>query len=92
MASTSVTEGDLLERIISSLDGALPAGAARSLLALRFPERDTARVRKLLQKNNAGAITAAERISLDKYIRVGQFLDLVHAKARLSLTKRSRAS
>jgi hypothetical protein len=35
--------------------------------------------------DNHGTISASERLTLDKYLRVGQFLDLVHAKARLSL-------
>jgi len=43
------------------------------------------RIRELLQKNSAGTITAAEKADLEKYMRVGQFLDLMQAKARLSL-------
>jgi hypothetical protein len=44
-------------------------------------------MRRLVQKNNRGTITAGERVALEKYLRVGQFLDLVHAKARLSLRR-----
>jgi hypothetical protein len=91
MAATTITEGEILERIISPKNGKLPTKTARSFLELRFPPRDIARIRKLLQKNNAGTITAAERTVLDMYLRVGQFLDLLHAKARVSLAKPSRA-
>ena len=45
----------------------------------------TKRIRQLLQKNNRGTISAAERLTLEKYLRVGQLLDLLHAKAKLSL-------
>jgi hypothetical protein len=85
-----ITESDILESIVSSNGVTLSAVAADSLLELKFPSRDTNRIRALLRKNNAGTIDADERIALEKYLRVGQFLDLLHAKARLSLTKRSR--
>jgi hypothetical protein len=80
--TTPITERDILDRVLSVGDGALSPEAARSLLALQFPTADTNRIRSLLRKNNAGKITAEERVALDKYLRVGQFLDLLHAKAR----------
>jgi hypothetical protein len=55
------------------------------LLELKFRAAATRRVRRLLEKNNRGTITAQERVMLEKYLRVGQFLDLLHAKAKLSL-------
>ena len=92
MASASpVTESNILERVIAARNGHLSAEAARSLLGLRFPSRDTTRIRALLRKNNSGRITSAERIALEKYLRVGQFLDLLHARARATLATSSRA-
>ena len=38
-------------------------------------------------ENNKGTISESERATLDKYLRVGQFLDLMQAKARLSLNQ-----
>jgi hypothetical protein len=89
-AKLPTTESDILERIVSSNGTVLSPAAAESLLHLKFPPKDTKRIRELLQKNNAGTITAEERIALEKYLRVGQFLDLLHAEARLALTKRPR--
>lgn len=63
----------------------LPPEAARFLLSLNFPLQATKEIRKLLKKNNRGTIRAAEQATLGKYLRVGQFLDLLQAKARLSL-------
>lgn len=63
----------------------LSAEAARSILALRFSDSAQERIRGLLTANNAGTISTSERSELDKYLRVGQFLDLLQAKARLSL-------
>ena len=81
-----LTEGDILERIIAARNGRLSPEAARSLLALRFPAADAVRIHALLRKNNSGRISAEERIDLEKYLRVGQLLDLLHANARASMT------
>jgi hypothetical protein len=48
-------------------------------------------MRLLLRKNNRGAITAGERVALERYLRVGRFLNLLQAKARLSLRGSSDA-
>jgi len=88
--SSPITEAEILERIISSMDETLPPKTARSLLEVQFPARELTSIRKLLRRNNSGAITAAERVTLENYLRVGQFLDLLHAKAKSSLAKRSR--
>ena len=91
MASASpTTEGDILERIIAAQEADLSDEAARSLLTLRFPAVDTKSIQALLRKNNAGRITAKERAALERYLRVGQFLDLVHAKAKASLANGPR--
>jgi hypothetical protein len=88
--TTPITERDILERVLSDGNGALSPEAAQSLLALKFPASDTRRIRALLRKNNAGTITAEERLALEEYLRVGQFLDLLHAKARVSLAPPTR--
>ena len=38
-----------------------------------------------MDKNSKGTITDAERAEMEKYLRVGTFLDLIQAKARVSL-------
>jgi hypothetical protein len=81
----TVTEADILADVVAAEEGDLSPDAARSLLTLKFRKDATKHIRQLLQKNNRGTITAAERVTLEKYLRVGQFLDLLHAKARLSL-------
>jgi hypothetical protein len=62
---------------------------AREILGLRYSDETTARIRGLLSTNNAGTITPGERADLDKYLRVGQFIDLLQAKARISLAASS---
>jgi hypothetical protein len=40
-------------------------------------------MRQLPRKNNRGTISAEERVALERYLRVGRLLDLLHANARL---------
>lgn len=83
--SNTVTEADILTDIVSPENGDLAPEAARALLTFKFSPAATKRIRLLLQKNNQGDISDNERQLLERYLRVGQFLDLLHAKAKLSL-------
>jgi hypothetical protein len=83
--STAISEADILEHVISPVKGGLDPDAARAILDLRFDRVATKRIRQLLQKNNRGTISAEERITLEKFLRVGKIIDLFQAKARLSL-------
>jgi hypothetical protein len=82
---STISEADILTKVVAPRKADLSPEAARSFLGLRFDAVTTKRIRGLLQKNNRGTISAAERLTLDKYLRVGQLLDLLHAKAKLSL-------
>jgi len=82
---TAISEADILEHVVSPEKEGFAADAARAILGLKFDKAATQRIRQLLQKNNRGTISADERITLEKFLRVGKFIDLLHAKARLSL-------
>ena len=86
MPETSIpTEADILSEVVAPNRPGLSPESARSILELKFTDKATSRMRDLLDKNNKGTISADERSELDKYLRVGQFLDLMQAKARVSL-------
>ncbi|PWU10593.1 MAG: hypothetical protein C5B50_25335 [Verrucomicrobia bacterium] len=87
MSAPAITEADILKEVIAPERAELPEEAARSILSLRFSERARQRIQKLLQANNHGKLASEERAELDKYLRVGQFLDLLQAKARISLAR-----
>ena len=88
----AMTEADILEKVIAPQSGQLAPEAARVLLEFHF-DRDTIQtIRKLLRANNRGTISAEDRLVLEKYLRIGQFLDLLHAKARWALRKNGKAS
>jgi hypothetical protein len=83
--STTVSDADILEHVVSPAKGGLDPSAARAFLELKFDEDATKRIRQLLDKNNRGTISTEDQITLERFLRVGKFIDLLHAKARLSL-------
>jgi hypothetical protein len=88
----TLTEADILEKVIATKEGKFTPEAARALLTLHFDRDTTGTIRKLLRANNRGTISAEDRLTLEKYLRVGQFLDLLHAKARWSLRRNGRTA
>ena len=87
--SSTVTEADILAEIIAQDKPGLDPDAARAILLLQFNNHARERIRQLLDSNNRGKISDAEHAELQKYLRVGQFIDLMQAKARLSLHESS---
>lgn len=66
-------------------DEDLDPAAARSLLRIRFDNKATKQINQLLRKNQRGAISSDERMVLEKYLRMGKFIDVLQAKARKAL-------
>jgi hypothetical protein len=86
--STTVTESEILAEVIAPGDGDLSPEVARSVLKWRFTDRAIARMNGLAERNNKGTITDDERQELERYLRVGSFINLIQAKAHLSLKSR----
>lgn len=84
MNAATLSDADLLDQAVS-LEGDLDVAAARALLRLTLRPGAKSTVRRLLAKNQRGTITTEERLQLEQYLRLGQLLDLVQAKARLAL-------
>jgi hypothetical protein len=82
---SNLTEADILTEVVEPDRPTLSPQLAQELLSLKFNDDATKRIRELLRKNNAGTITANEKSTLEKYLRVGEFLDLMQAKARVTL-------
>ncbi len=83
----SLTEADIFARIVHSENGNLSREVSHLLLNLRFQSVDITYVNELAEKNNHGLLNETERQEIEKYLRVGNFLNLLHAKARQSLQK-----
>ena len=82
----------MLSRVIGSEDGSWPKEAAESILQFAFPQTDRERMNSLAEKARAGQLDPQEQSELDGYMRVGRFLELIKAKARLSLARRASAA
>lgn len=80
-----LTEADIFARIVHPEDGNLPQEVSHLVLNLRFESEDVHRMNELAERNNYGLLSETERQEMDKYMRVGNFLNLLHAKARQSL-------
>ena len=85
MLATALTEAEILADVLTPDQGDLSADVARAVLRWKFSRRATTHINKLAQRNQNGAISAAEREDLEKYLRVGSFLNVLQAKARRSL-------
>ena len=77
------TEAAILERIIDPSTTDLTPAVARYLLALDFPAEDRQRLHDLASREET--LSEDERMDLEQYRHVRQFLDRVGAKARQTL-------
>jgi uncharacterized protein YnzC (UPF0291/DUF896 family) len=84
---TMITEADILSQVVDPDNPDLPIAVARSILVLRFNDAAVERMNTLAERNRQGTLSPTEHDELEKYLRVGQFLNLLQAKARLCLQK-----
>lgn len=91
MSRTQIHSNDIriLESVIAPREPTLSEPVAKLLASLSFSAEQNEEIRRLLDKNNAGSITSREVDVLESYTRVGNFLNLLKAKARNSLSKKS---
>jgi hypothetical protein len=85
MTLTKTTEGAIWSRVIQPEDDDLTPEAAQAFLRLSFPENDRKRMHELAEKARDGTLTPVEREEVANYERVGSFLSLLKAKARVCL-------
>jgi hypothetical protein len=84
-ASAAATEFDILAEVIGDDRGDFPPELARAILRWRFAKRSAARMTRLAARNRQGTIIDPECEELDRYLRVGGLVNLLQAKARLSI-------
>jgi hypothetical protein len=75
----------ILSAVVAPQSPTLAPDVAKALLAWQFNASETERMRELADKNRQESLTDLEREELESFLRVGEFLNLVHAKARISL-------
>ena len=87
IAKAPITEFDLFLRLWDRAN--LTPTLAKQLLKLGFGDDDRAIIAELTAKNRTGAIAPGELEELDKYVRVGGILSVLHSRARKALRKQS---
>lgn len=81
------TEAEIWNRTIQPEKGNLSPEAARAWLELKLALADVERANELSAKAREGALSAEEERQLDNYLNVGRALELLKAKARMSLRR-----
>jgi len=87
--TSPITPTEILDEVIQPIEPSFAPDFARVVLKLQLSEAAQQRIRDLLQRNNAGTLQTAEKAALENYLLVGQFIDLLQARARASLQGRS---
>lgn len=82
----TLTEGEILNQLMTGQQLGFSPEAARALLSLHFSPAAISRMNELAEKNRQGELTADDRAALEKFLRVGQFLNIIQAKARAYLS------
>jgi hypothetical protein len=85
MTNSTLTEAHILEHVVMSDQAGMSPESAQAILDLHFDPPALSRMNELAEKNRLGKLTDSERQEMDKYLRVGNFLNLMQAKARLVL-------
>jgi hypothetical protein len=87
---TMISEADILKDVIGSDQGDLSPEVAEAILRWRFADRAVERMTDLADRNNKGLLSEVEEDELERYLRVGGLVNLLQAKARLSLKRSQR--
>ena len=81
--AAAITEADILAELVAPDVPEMKRDFARAVLAVKFSAQARQRMKTLAAKNRRGTLSDQERAELDKYLRVGLFVDLMQAKARV---------
>jgi hypothetical protein len=82
---TGENEVSILARVFDDERGLLPPELARSIMEVEFSERDKARMHDLAVRNQADALTPAEKEELCAFAKAGTLLGILKSKARRTL-------
>ncbi len=81
MSVCAVPESAIIERLVLSPE------KAEAIMSLDFAPEDRERMQLLMERNNQGTLTDAERAEMEGFRRVGTLLGILQARAQLALSK-----
>lgn len=73
-------------RLLPDVDSLTPA-AAKALLTVKFKKSDLARFNELSALAKKGPLIEQQQEEIEEFLRFGDFLSLLHAKARMALKR-----
>ena len=79
-------DADILTDVVMPNEASLDPAVAQALLRWQFSPTAVSRMHELADRNRRDALSPEEHAQLESFLRIGQFLNLVHAKARISLS------
>ena len=80
-------EASILSRAIDPESGTWAASVAQGILSLALSSSDRDRMNELADKAREGSLGTDEQLEIESYRQACRLLDLMKAKARLSLKK-----
>lgn len=83
---------DILSELFSPEAPPMSPAAAQWALSVRLTDEQKERMLELAGLSSHGEISGLQRRELESYRDAGNFLSVLHAKARLSLMQEQRAS
>jgi hypothetical protein len=84
-ARTNDNEVTILARVFDDERGLLRPALAKSIVDVEFSERDKGRMHDLAVRNQADALTPAEKEELYAFAKAGTLLGILKSKARRTL-------
>ena len=84
-ATARSKEAGIITRMVHPDQDDWPADIAKGLLRLSLDQSDLDRFHDLVVRNQDDALTSAERNELESYLRISLLVDLIHAKALVTL-------
>jgi len=85
MNSAPTTAAGILSRVIQPETGGWDKAAASAILSFSFSADDRERMHGLLEKAKAAELNEAEQTELQNLQKAGRTLELMKARARISL-------
>ena len=79
----------IVDRLLVPWGKELTAAAAKSILAIQFTDAEQDRIEELVAQSKRSKLTKDRKKELEEYLRWSYLLDKLHAKARLTLKRRS---
>jgi uncharacterized protein YnzC (UPF0291/DUF896 family) len=92
MPTLDTTETAILSRAIDPAQASWSPAAACSILDIKLTQEDAKRHDELAEKARQGTLSEEEAAELRNYGQVGRILELMKAKAKVSLSKTTIAS